>query len=289
MDKNEKELQQKKLLHILDDKYGNLKEFETLYILKNQIEFEFQYDLRDFIDSKLEFDLYERGIGYLSACSSSDSLYFIKLNDENKELWLTQKCMVKLTKTVPNNIDTYNEFEAELRKYYIFQSSEQWKPACGSGTEIGILISISIGWFFNDVIIPGMAYDLFKKFIRRLYHSFKKLNNPCKKADLLTIECIIDGVTIVIEGDLADSPKHLLRIAKDFYDNYLYLKKQGINAINKISMPYEKVPNIKAHFSQMIDLPQSNNYWWEISYLNGCSICYYNPSSKIIIDNLNQI
>ena len=41
MDKNEKELQQKKLLHILDDKYGNLKEFETLYILKNQIEFEF--------------------------------------------------------------------------------------------------------------------------------------------------------------------------------------------------------------------------------------------------------
>ena len=70
---------------------------------------------------------------------------------------------------------------------------------------------------------------------------------------------------------------------------YLYLKKQGINAINKISMPYEKVPNIKAHFSQMIDLPQSNNYWWEISYLNGCSICYYNPSSKIIIDNLNQI
>ena len=257
--------------------------------MKNQIEFEFQYDLRDIIDSKLEFDLYERGIGYLSACSSSDSLYFVKLNDENKELWLTQKCMVKLTKTVPNNIDTYNEFEAELRKYYIFQSSEQWKPACGSGTEIGILISISIGWFFNNVIIPGIAYDLFKKFIRRLYHSFKKLNNPCKKADLLTIECIIDGVTIVIEGDLADSPKHLLRIAKDFYDNYLYLKKQGINAINKISMPYEKVPNIKAHFSQMIDLPQSNNYWWEISYLNGCSICYYNPSSKIIIDNLNQI
>ncbi len=289
MDKNEKELQQKKLLHILDDKYGNLKEFETLYILKNQIEFKFQYDLRDIIDSKLEFDLYERGIGYLSACSSSDSLYFIKLNDENKELWLTQKCMVKLTKTVPNNIDTYGEFEAELRKFYIFQSSEQWEPAYGSGTEIGILISISIGWFFNNVIIPGIAYDLFKKFIRRLYLAFKKLNNPCKKADLLNIECIIDGVTIVIDGDLADSPKCLLRIAQDFYDNYLYLKKQGINAINKISMPYEKVPNIKAHFSQMIDLPLSNDYWWKISYSNGCSICYYNPSSKIIIDNLNQI
>lgn len=242
-------------------------------------------DMRDFINPLIEGMFLDKGYGYVKGLSNVDELAFAKLSDEQKAHWIAQSISIRIISIVPNAIEGLDEFNSELSKYYNLSSEKQWAPACGSGVAIGIIITVG-GYYINNVVIPSVLWEQSKKVFQKLWDALFRLYQ--RNDDNLEIEMIefrFNDITIRVHNRDLQSYGAMLKLFQGLNEHINNLRRKGIEDVNLIELPYVKAECEEQVVYNCEPYDSVDEYVWKVSYLNGCSKLYYNPSTGEIVES----
>lgn len=241
-------------------------------------------DLRDFIDPLIESMFFEIGFGYVKGLSNSDELIFARLSKENKVQWAAQRITVRVTSFTTCMVEGIEVMEEELRRMYSVQHEEEWIPACCDPFELGICVTIG-GFFlkyFTDIVLPGLAWDASKSIFSALWKSFEKLSKKTEGFDIRCMEFRFDDITIKVGDVMANNYGSIMRLFMKIHENVQYLHSQGIDGVNKISVPFKPSDYEEGAFDYAAPCDNYDHYWWKVAYLHGCNKLFFNPDTKEI-------
>ena len=239
-------------------------------------------DMRDFIDPLIESMFFDKGYGYAKGLSSANQLVFARLSKEQKVQWMAQRITVRVTTYTTCMVEGEEEVEEELRKMYNVQSSKEWLPACCGSFEMGLCVTIG-GFFlkyFNDIVLPGLAWDASKSVFSALWKALEKLSNRTEEFDIRCMEFMFDDITIKVGDVMANNYGSIMRLFLKIHENVQYLQSKGLEGINKISVPFIPSEFDKEKFEYAAPMDNYDNCWWKVSYLHGCNKLFFNPETK---------
>lgn len=238
-------------------------------------------DIREVIDQLSESQILNLGFGYIQGASDENRLTFIRLDDDERIRWVAQRITVRLRSYTANQLQGLDEFESDLSKMYNVQHTERWIPAFATGTELGLIFTIGscILPFIKNVVIPGLEWDLIKDVFSALWKGLDKLSKKNDEFDIQTLELQFNDVTIKVNDVMAGNYGSLTKLFVSMYEQLQNLRKQGIEDICQIEVPFVKDDVSEEGFRQDFAEDDFNGYWWKVTYLKGCSQCWFNPES----------
>lgn len=239
-------------------------------------------DLRDFVDPLTESMFFELGFGYIKGLSNADELLFARVSVENKVQWAAQRITVRVTSFTTCMVEGFEDMEEELRKMYGVQHEKEWIPACCGPFELGICVTIG-GFFlkyFTDIVLPGLAWDASKSVFSALWKSLERLSKKTEDFDIRCMEFRFDDITIKVGDVMANNYGSIMRLFLKIHENVQYLHSQGIDGINKISVPFLPSDYEEGAFDYAAPCDNYDHYWWKVSYLYGCNKLFFNPDTK---------
>ena len=239
-------------------------------------------DIRDFIDPLIEGMFLDKGIGYVKGLSNADELAFAKLSDEQKVQWVAQKITVRVTSFTTCQVEGFDEMEEELRRMYNVQHEDEWIPSCCGPFEVGICVTVGglFMKFFTDIVLPGLAWDATKGIFASLWKGLEKLSKKTVYFDIRCMEFKFDDITIHVGDVMANNYGSIMRLFMKMNENVQYLHSEGIEGINKISVPFIPSEYEEGTFDYAAPCDNYDHCWWKVSYMYGCSVFYFNPDTK---------
>lgn len=185
-----------------------------------------------------------------------------------------------------NQLDGCDEFVNELEKICPVQRNEEWYPSACSGMEFVLKLFINgpIGAFITDIVLPGLAWDVTKLAFIKIHHLLKDFLEKNEEFDLQKLEFTFDD--IVLRFNSIENYGALLNFYHILPEHLQDLKKQGIEGISKIELPFiEDVDENtgERYFRHPYLGCPKQEFLWKVTYNKGCDTCYYKPSIKKIL------
>lgn len=196
---------------------------------------------------------------------------------------------IKLTFNTYNLLEDKEELVEELRKECTVQEKQHWYPAVCSGTEFlaEILINSPLSEFINDIVIPGLAWDMLKTSIKNIVKSFATFIEKNKEFDLQELKFTFNDIVLTINGVDGNNYGNLLKLYNSLPAHLKTFNRLNIKNIIGIELPFieseetDKYGN-KEYYYPPLDTPETE-ILWKITYHYGLDVCYYNPTRKEVI------
>lgn len=185
-----------------------------------------------------------------------------------------------------NQLDGCDEFVNGLENICPVQRNEEWYPSACSGLEFvfKLFVNCPIGTFITGVVLPGLAWDITKGAFIRVLYIFKEFLEKNEGFDIQELVITFDDITLCING--VESYGTLLNFYRILPEHLQDLKKQGIEGISKIELPFiEDVDENtgERYFRHPYLGCPKQEFLWKVTYNKGCDTCYYKPSIKKIL------
>ena len=202
------------------------------------------------------------------------------------------KIWVNITFNAYDQLKGKDEFLVALKQDgVVVQERKKWYPAFCTGKEIGIvyiLINSPIFQFFVEAAAAGMAWDLAKEYIPKMFDALRKLKKQNQDFSVGCLRFEFDDVTIKILSLQDVDYAYLRDTFFNMREHIEYLNTHDITDIREISLPYVKEDkNFEENqdkYTTPWEFTKEIDYYWRIEYGNGCMTCYYNPKDKAIVE-----
>lgn len=195
---------------------------------------------------------------------------------------------IKLTFNTYNLLQGKEELVEELRKECVVQEKQLWYPAACTGTEFlaEILINSPLSEFINDIVIPGIAWDLLKTSIKNIVKSFAAFIEKNREFDLQELKFTFNDIVLTINDVDSNNYGNLLKLYKNLPAHLKTLNKLNIKDIIEIELPFVESKETdefgnKEYYYPPLDTPETD-FLWKITYNYGLDTCFYNPAKEII-------
>lgn len=202
------------------------------------------------------------------------------------------KIWVNITFNSYDQLKGKEEFIAALKQDgVVVQERKKWYPAFCTGQEIGIvyiLINSPIFQFLVEAAAAGMAWDMAKEYIPKMFDALRKLKKQNQDFSVGCLRFEFDDITIKIRSLYDVDYAYLQDTFFNMGEHIEYLNAHDITDIREISLPYVRsdgsyVENTD-EYALSGDYVKEKEYFWKIEYSNGCMKCYYNPKDKAIVE-----
>ena len=202
------------------------------------------------------------------------------------------KIWVNITFNVYDQLKGKDEFLATLNQEgIVVQERKKWHPAACTGQEIDailVLINNPIVQFLAKVAMEGMAFELMRLYVPKLFEALGRLQDQNEEFSVGCLQFEFDDITIKIR-ELRDVDYVYLQ--DTFFNmgaHIEYLNQQEISDIREISLPYVKkngdFEENRDEYEKSMDSSKEKEFYWKIEYANGCMKCYYNPKERAIVE-----
>lgn len=182
-----------------------------------------------------------------------------------------------------------DELVSELKENYNVQARDKWLPAACEDTEMffRILLNSPLGEFFQQIVVPGLQWDLTKSAIALAFTALTKFVKRNKEVNIQKLDLAFDDIIIRVE-DIRNEVTygHLAQLFSELYKHVTYLRSQGLEGIVQIILPFEADTDENGnpfYISSTSEAPYTKQLW-KVIYENGCMDCYYNPELQKIMD-----
>lgn len=200
---------------------------------------------------------------------------------------MENKVWIRLTFITASQLEGQDEFVEELREVCIVQTPKKHLPAFCSGFEFfaELYINVTLEEFLKNVVITGLAWDGTKAVLARIWKAFKGfVEKNHDSVDLQRLKLCFNDAEIRVNG--VDSYGFLLRLYQSLPHHFVVFKKDGLDDISLIALPYVEITDEETGRKKMdnpdFDTPEEE-YLWRVEYLNGCNVCYYKPATEEFI------
>lgn len=202
------------------------------------------------------------------------------------------KIWVNVTFNSYDQLKGKEEFIAALKQDgVVVQERKEWYPAFCTGQEIGIvyiLINSPIFQFLVEAAAAGMAWDMAKEYIPKMFDALRMLKKQNQDFSVGCLRFEFDDITIKIRSLYDVDYAYLQDTFFNMGEHIEYLNAHDITDIREISLPYVRsdgpyVENTD-EYALSGDYVKEKEYFWKIEYSNGCMKCYYNPKDKAIVE-----
>ena len=152
------------------------------------------------------------------------------------------KIWVNITFNSYDQLKGKDEFLATLKQDgVVVQERKEWYPAFCTGQEIGIvyiLIKSPIVQFLVEAAAAGMAWDMAKEYIPKIFDALRKLKNQNQDFSVGCLRFEFDDITIKIRSLHDVDYAYLQDTFFNMGEHIEYLKISNITDIKEISLPY---------------------------------------------------
>lgn len=201
------------------------------------------------------------------------------------------KIWVNITFNAYDQLKGKDEFLVALKQDgVVVQERKEWYPAFCTGQEIGIvyiLVNSPIFQFFVEAAAAGMAWDMAKEYIPKMFDALRKLKKQNQDFSVGCLRFEFDDITIKIRSLYDVDYAYLQDTFFNMGEHIEYLNAHDITDIREISLPYVKEDkNFEENqdkYTTPWEFTKEIDYYWRIEYRNGCMTCYYNPREKAIV------
>lgn len=187
------------------------------------------------------------------------------------------------------NFNSYNtlkgkdEFVKELREEYIVQVRDVWYPAACEGTEFVMQVLAHIEGL-KDSAIYAIELDIIAACFKKLWKSLTKFTES-NDSYYLTLELTFDEITFKFHDVCPGNYGSLMQLIAHIHEHLQILRHNQIDHICHIdvncNVPEELIEKKNYEFSDYSIFQKSI---WKIDYERGLESCYYDSSSRLIIE-----
>lgn len=186
-----------------------------------------------------------------------------------------------------------DDFNDELRKYYIVQDRVVWASHCYELYELWnfqILINNPIIHFMAGAIVSGLFWDELKKILANALEALKRFQEKNENFQISEMTFEFDDITIVLCQSVASDYRLICNFFVNLECLIRLMKANGIDDIYRISYPFNEIfERENPGFIDAIFLEDLENSYIKIDYFDGCETIYYQPSTGFIRDSKGEI